>query len=400
MARLGVSPVIKLYDSDGTALASGTVETYITGTSTPKNSYTSSAGAGSATSFTLDSNGEAVRYFDVDAAYKLIIKDSSGTTVRTVDPYIPVGDFSSLTDDLDVNGYDIVSSSARDIAITPDSTGDLILDGLNWPQADGTDGQLLKTDGAGQLGWVSPSTDVVGDTSPQLGGDLDTNSFNIQFDDAHGIQDDAGNEQIVFNKTASAVNYIDVTNATTNNGPTIGAAGSDSNIDLNINAKGTGNVVISGLSYPTSDGSSGQALVTDGSGNLTFGSPAIAASQAQMEAASSSSVFTTPANLQYHPLAAKAWVVFDTDGTIAASHNTTSVADNGTGDYTITWGVTFSSTTFMVVGSIQTTSDQVFIHNSNGSTTTSTVYCWDVSAGAKGETSVSYIHAVAFGDLA
>ena len=52
--------------------------------------------------------------------------------------------------------------------------------------------------------------DLVGDTSPQLGGNLDTNSFNIQFDDAHGINDDSDNEQLVFQKTSSAVNYLEI----------------------------------------------------------------------------------------------------------------------------------------------------------------------------------------------
>ena len=37
--------------------------------------------------------------------------------------------------------------------------------------------------------------DVVDDGSPQLGADLDTNSFEILFDDAHGIKDVSGNEQ-------------------------------------------------------------------------------------------------------------------------------------------------------------------------------------------------------------
>ena len=35
---------------------------------------------------------------------------------------------------------------------------------------------------------VSTASDVVDDTSPQLGGDLDTNSFNILIDDDHGIR--------------------------------------------------------------------------------------------------------------------------------------------------------------------------------------------------------------------
>lgn len=82
--------------------------------------------------------------------------------------------------------------------------------------------------------------DVVDDTSPQLGGDLDTNSNHIQFDDAHGIQDDSGNELLTFSKTASAVNEITIANAATGSGPTISATGGDTNIDLLLAGKGTG----------------------------------------------------------------------------------------------------------------------------------------------------------------
>ena len=87
-------------------------------------------------------------------------------------------------------------------------------------------------------------TSVVADTSPQLGGDLDTNDNNIKIDDAHGIQDENGNEQITFQTTASAVNQIDVTNAATGNAPEIAATGGDSNIDFNINPKGIGRVTL------------------------------------------------------------------------------------------------------------------------------------------------------------
>jgi hypothetical protein len=43
-----------------------------------------------------------------------------------------------LGGNLDVNGQSIVSVSNGNIAITPDGTGSIVLDGLNWPQADGT----------------------------------------------------------------------------------------------------------------------------------------------------------------------------------------------------------------------------------------------------------------------
>ena len=83
------------------------------------------------------------------------------------------------------------------------------------------------------------STELVNDTSPQLGGNLDTNSHNILIDDAHFIGDESGNEQIIFQTTGSAVNEVEITNAATGNGPIIGSSG-ETNVDLNLNPKGTG----------------------------------------------------------------------------------------------------------------------------------------------------------------
>jgi hypothetical protein len=80
------------------------------------------------------------------------------------------------------------------------------------------------------------------DTSPQLGANLDTNSHNILIDDAHFLADESGNEQIVFQTTGSAVNYLEATNAATGNAPSFAANGSDANIDLTLVGKGTGGV--------------------------------------------------------------------------------------------------------------------------------------------------------------
>jgi hypothetical protein len=59
----------------------------------------------------------------------------------------------NLGGDVDVNGNSIVSTAAGDINLTPDTTGDVILDGVKWPQADGNAGEILVTDGAGQLSY-------------------------------------------------------------------------------------------------------------------------------------------------------------------------------------------------------------------------------------------------------
>lgn len=74
-----------------------------------------------------------------------------------------------LGGNLDVNGQSIVSTSAGNIAITPDTSGNVVLDGLNWPQADGTADQFLKTNGSGQLSFATVSS-TLGNSLSLTGG--------------------------------------------------------------------------------------------------------------------------------------------------------------------------------------------------------------------------------------
>lgn len=76
---------------------------------------------------------------------------------------------------------------------------------------------------------------IVEDLSPQLGAQLDVNTFGLG---------DSTLELSLFVETASAVNEVTITNAATGNGPNISASGDDTNVDLNLTAKGTGSVVI------------------------------------------------------------------------------------------------------------------------------------------------------------
>ena len=70
--------------------------------------------------------------------------------------------------------------------------------------------------------------------------------------DAGFIADANGNEQVIFQTTASAVNEIEVTNAatggsavaSTSTAPIIGSSGGDPNVDLALLPKGTGHVTI------------------------------------------------------------------------------------------------------------------------------------------------------------
>ena len=116
---------------------------------------------------------------------------------------------------------------------------------------DGSDDITFATidTSANTINFSDAATDVVGDTTPQLGGNLDTNSFNIQFDDAHGINDDSDNEQLVFQKTSSAVNYLEITNQATGSNPSLSANGSDTNVGLEFSTKGTGAIKFNDLAY-------------------------------------------------------------------------------------------------------------------------------------------------------
>ena len=123
----------------------------------------------------------------------------------------------------------IADGANGDISITPNGSGKVIIDGLSHPTADGSANQVLKTDGSGNLSFTTVASGGLGniseDTTPQLGGDLDVD----------------GNAIV-----------------------------STSNGNIAITPNGSGKVVIDGISHPTADGTNGQALVTNGSGVLSF----------------------------------------------------------------------------------------------------------------------------------
>ena len=156
--------------------------------------------------------------------------------------------------------FKYATGSGDSITFSATDKGDKIVFASGNP--DTTDPKILTV--------ATGLTDVVSDTSPQLGGNLDTNSFMIDFDDDHGIRDENGNEQLQFQTTASAVNHFDITNAATGNSPTISAVGGDTNIDLTLVPKGTG----VGKLTNANGTSSTQKITTDGKGivfSMVFG---------------------------------------------------------------------------------------------------------------------------------
>ena len=76
------------------------------------------------------------------------------------------------------NLYTIHTDSHRSTSIDTDT-----INGLNFPKTDGTNNQLLATDGAGNLSFIDSVNlahiDIITDDTPQLGGDLDLNNHDI-----------------------------------------------------------------------------------------------------------------------------------------------------------------------------------------------------------------------------
>jgi len=112
--------------------------------------------------------------------------------------------------------------------------------------------------------------DIVEDTTPQLGGNLDANGNNILIDNGNFIGDENGLEQIKFATTASAVNELTVTNAATGNAPNVSATGGDTNIDLNLTPKGIGRTTLNGLGKIQSTAEKVTTTATASTGTIDY----------------------------------------------------------------------------------------------------------------------------------
>lgn len=224
---------------------------------------------------------------------------------------------------LDVNGQSIVSASNGNISITPNGTGNVVLDGVNWPQADGTANQFLKTNGSGQLSYATivqangnELENIVEDTTPQLGGNLDVQANSIvtsvtngdiaitpngtgavlvgaasavassasvfSFDSANSVNGmlaayplkitgHNGSDPAQINLTAGDIAFGNgsVTSITMD-GATATLTGGVTNGNFTIAANGTGDINLDADTVRIGDSASAATLTTNGAGNLTI----------------------------------------------------------------------------------------------------------------------------------
>jgi hypothetical protein len=229
----------------------------------------------------LDTNGNSIGYGVVELSFHPNgFNGTSGQLVAT-------GDADSLY--LQRSSLIITDMSYVPLTIkAPNSLGGNPYT-LTLPTSAGSNGQVLTTDGSGTLSFTTINggiSNVVEDTTPQLGGNLDTNGFEIApADTANNAQTDtltihAKNSTNSF-PTDGGGNLIlrggygygggdvtlmggEATDFSGIAGDVIIAGGSKTAIPYD------GDVKIQGLTYPSSDGTNGQVLTTNGSGVLSF----------------------------------------------------------------------------------------------------------------------------------
>ena len=123
------------------------------------------------------------------------------------------------------------------------NTGALTASGLAFPTSDGSANEVLKTDGSGTLSFTAISSNAI------TSGDTVVNAIdpNITF-----VTNGAEEARIT-----AAGNLV------------LGSTTATHLLDIRGTAN-TGVLTASGLTFPSSDGSANQAMVTDGSGALSF----------------------------------------------------------------------------------------------------------------------------------
>jgi len=195
--------------------------------------------------YETDTNKWYMRNADNDAWIQLALFNQTNDTVNFLD--------TSIASPLTVEGTSTAGAEIRLPEDTDNGSNYIALKSpnalsanvtLTLPTADGSTGQFLKTNGSGQLAF---------ETVTSSGGDVTLNGAQTLTNKTltapkigTSILDTGGNELALLTATSSAVNEFTVANAATNNAPRLSATGGDSNVDLDILAKGTGHVTIRG----------------------------------------------------------------------------------------------------------------------------------------------------------
>ena len=238
--------------------------------------------------FTKLTAGTGITITNPDSAGDFVITNTVSAGISDV-----VSDTSpELGGNLSVNGNSIVSTSNGDINITPDNNGKVVIDGINYPQADGQAGDFLVTDGSNNLGFArirggaditvtqpdstgeysiafSGSTGIASlanDSSPELAGNLDVGTNSIVSSSNRDIQfSPNGTGQTKATRLQYDEDIHDIGTDSGTKTPDI----NDGNVQkITLN----GNLTLNAFASATAGQSLTLIITQDGSGNRTLSS--------------------------------------------------------------------------------------------------------------------------------
>jgi hypothetical protein len=179
------------------------------------------------------------------------------TTLSTLSVTSTTNLTTTNIDNLTIQDNTISSSSNADINLTPGGTGSVVIDNLTIDSnINITDNKITTTASNSNL-VIEPA----GTGSVQVA-KADVNGGTIDNTVIGGATPSTGSFTTLSTTSSMTIDGVTIADNT--------VSSNASNADLELSGNGTGTVALNGLKFPTSDGSTGQLLKTDGSGNLGF----------------------------------------------------------------------------------------------------------------------------------
>jgi hypothetical protein len=164
---------------------------------------------------------------------------------------------TTTIDSLTFNDNTIGTSSNADLNIIPGGTGSVIIDNLTIDSNINITDNNIKTTQSNSDLVLTPSG-----TGSVIIPKVDINSGTIDNTVIGATTPVAGSFTTLTTTSGLTIDGVTISDNT--------ISSNASNANLELLGNGTGTVSISGFSFPTSDGSTGQVLKTDGAGNIGF----------------------------------------------------------------------------------------------------------------------------------
>lgn len=396
-------PFLQPVNGSGVPYPAAKLYFYIANTTTPLDTYTDAAlSVPNAHPVVADANGIFPVIYLGSSTYDVVLKTSADATVWTAEDVAATALSSATTT---VTGTvelattaEALTGSSTSLAMTPATVAASIQQGFSYGTTSGSANAVIVTP------TITPSALAAGMTCTFRASSTNTAATTLDYGGLGPIA--------VKVHGASGATACNGGEFIANNVYTCTYSSSDS--CWLVDAAGWTPAALNALTAETAVVDGDKFLMYDVSGKVpkSVTAAVMGADAATMEAATSASTFTTPANFHRHPASPKFWCLVTVSGgnptlSSTAKFNVDSIADTGVGLMTITIGTDFSSTSWCCLATVEedyTGGDGA--HTCNIDEATQTAGAITISNRATGASSEAALddptayHVVGFGDQA